>query len=224
MLKAYDKAHKALKGKTWEGRRGVSAAMSNVMRFDEQMEKIHGFLAPLFPVDDNVPAGYDVGIDFRANVQSEIEGNKIIDWGLTIGSQTQRHRDPPKPLRWELGMPVMLTMRVARDGPVTPVGDSSQPALQVSEQTVSFRFADPWALLSLIQAQREPESLSRTDPRSILLRLEFPLVTQADQPKMPLVESRAKVFVRMTINPAGRRQALAWPGSFPNKAPEWSHP
>lgn len=193
--------------------------------FDEQMERARAFMAPLSPVEEGAAVGYDLTLDFRVNPGAELEGNKIIDWSLSSGGQVQRWREPAKPLRWEPGLPLVVSLRIARDGPVAPKADPAQPALSVEDRTVNFSFRDPWALYSFIATQREADVPGRADARAQLLRFEFPLVTQAaDGAKTVPTESRGRVFLRLSVSPAGKRAPLSWPGTFPNRAPEWAAP
>lgn len=194
------------------------SAPASMKKVDEQMQKVRDFLAPLFPTEDGQAAGFDVAVEFRANSAAESEGNKIIDWSMTIGSQTLRQRDPARPLRWEPGIPVTLSLRFARDGPVAPVAEAGHPGMTVDERTVSYRFDDPWALLSFISSYRQNETSAAA--RSQLLKFEFPL-NEIGQNGILARAARARLFVRMTISPAGKRSPLIWPSVFPTKVPGW---
>jgi type VI secretion system protein ImpL len=213
ILRTYDRVRRLM---------GNTPQSPSVRRFDEQMDRARAFMAPLAPVEDGAAAGYDVAVEFRANSAAELEANKIIDWTLSIGGQVQRWREAAKPLRWEPGLPVVLTLRVARDGPVAPKAESAQPGMAVEDRTVTFTFRDPWALYTLISAQREADVPGRADARSQLLRFEFPLIGYAPEGKALPTESRARVFLRLSVSAPGKRAPLAWPGAFPTRAPEWA--
>lgn len=185
------------------------------------MLKVRDFLAPLYPTEENQVPGMDLTVEFRANAASEIDGNKIIDWSLAVGSQMLRQREPARPLRWEPGLPIVLTMRVARDGPVIPAADAAQPDMSVEDRTVTYRFDDPWALFSFITTHRDTDSPAGTDARSQLLRFEFPLITNNANPGAQPRASRARVYVRVAVSAAGKRAPLAWPGAFPVRQPSW---
>ncbi len=202
--------------------RAAATAAPPVRIFKDQMEKVRAFLAPLAPTDEAAAAGYDVAVEFRANPAAELEGNKIIEWALTVGSQTLRRGEAPRALRWQPGQPVALTLRLARDAPVIPRPEPGQPDLTVDDRTVTYRANDPWSLFTFISQHREAEGSGREDARAQLLRFEFPLSTAREGVKAPPEESRARVFVRMTLSPAGKRAPLAWPGIFPARAPDWS--
>lgn len=223
LLPAFERAQRSLRDLPLENRPPGAAA---VRRFIDQFDRVRTFLQPLMPVGE-AAAGYDLAVEFRANAQAELEGNKIIDWALEVGPQRLGWRDPPRPLRWEPGMPVALHLRLAKDGPVAPRADERQPALAVEGRSVTLRYADAWALLNLLQRHREGGD-GRSEGRSQLLRIEFPLITAGgvgaasaptnagDTPDA----ARARVYLRLTLSPAGKRTPLVWPGAFPARAPD----
>jgi type VI secretion system protein ImpL len=217
VLQAFERAQRLL---------GAQTAMSEpVRRFSEQMERVRVFLAPLYPAQPEAAAGYDIGVEFRANMAQEQQGHTIIDWSLTVGAQTLRAREPARALRWEPGMPVEVRLRLARDGPVIPQPEPSQSALAVEDpREVRYRFSDPWALLSLVSSQREAQGAARTDARAQLLRFDFPLAPAGVAASLAPEAARARVYLRLSISPVGKRAPLPWPGSFPVRAPEWSTP
>ncbi|MGJ7610811.1 MULTISPECIES: type VI secretion system protein [unclassified Variovorax] len=226
LARAFDPLARALKeSRTEGGPRTAAMPGAAARRFAEQFGRARDFLLPLFPTEDGAVPGYDLSVDFRVNMPAEIEGNKIIDWSLEVGDQVLRQRDAPRTLRWEYGMPVALVLRIAKDSPLVARADAQQPALLTDGQTVSFRFADPWALFTLAQRQREGDAGQRPDGRSQLLKFEFPLVAQSagDTAQMP-AGGRARVFLRLAASPAGKKTALVWPAAFPTRAPEWNTP
>jgi len=189
----------------------------NLKKVDEQMQAVQGLLAPLYPADDSQAAGIDVTAEFRANQAAEVDGNKIIDWSLAIGNQGVSRRDPARPLRWTPGLPVVLTLRLAQDGPVVPKPDPGQSDLAVDQRTVSYRFEDPWALLSFVSAHRDPDAGARAQ----LLRFEFPTSQPGEGGRVQVRDGRARVFVRLTLSAPGKRTPLPWPSGFPAKVPTW---
>ena len=221
VLKLYERAVLLWPEKSKNTKPAYSAA---VQRSAEQMEQVRAFMAPLFETDDNATPGYDVSIEFRANQANEVDGNKIIEWRLAIGGQVLRQRDLVKPLRWEPGKDIELSMRIAKDIPTQALPDLLQPWMEVDDKVVSYRFSDPWALLSFIAKHREPNSSAQSDNRSQLLRFEFPVLTKGSSPQQMSVESRAKVFVKLGISPVGKRNLLVWPHVFPGTAPDWASP
>lgn len=188
--------------------------------FHDQFARSRDFLAPLLATEDGSVPGYDLAVEFRVNTGAESEGNKIIDWRLASGPQQVGSNEAAKPLHWEPGLPLTLTLRLAKDGPAIPRSDSRQPALRVEDRSVTLRYADPWALMSLLATQRVADPAARADDRSQLLKVEFPLLLVSAARGQDWGESRARVYLRLRISQAGKRSPLAWPGPFPTRAPE----
>lgn len=218
VLKLFDQTHVLALASDRDATRPSPA--STVRKVDDQMQKVREFLAPLYPAEEGQAAGLDVMVEFRANPALESEGNKIIDWSLAIGGQSVHQRDAPRALRWEPGLPVVLTLRLAQDGPVLPKPEAGHPGMAVDERTVSYRFDDPWALFSLVSAYREAEAAPVSGARAQLLKFEFPLSAVGDG-RIATRDSRAKVYVRLSVSAAGKRAPLVWPPVFPAKAPAW---
>lgn len=188
--------------------------------FLDQFARHRDFLTPLLPAEDGTVPGYDIAVEFRVNTGAEIEGNKIIDWRLASGPQQIAWQEPPKLLHWEPGLPLTLTLRLAKDSPAIPRADERQPALRVEDRTVTLRYADPWALMNLLASQRVADPVPRADNHSQLLKVEFPLMLLSDARGQGWSETRARVYLRLRISSAGKRSPLAWPGPFPTRVPE----
>jgi type VI secretion system protein ImpL len=199
------------------------ANTASVRQFIDNFDQVRTLLAPLYPSDDGAPTGYDVSVDFRANRAGEIAANQVIDWTLSIGAQSLSLGDAPHPLHWDYGTPVTLVLRFAKDSPLTALNDPQQHALSTDGRTLTWQFADPWALISFIARQRVPDSSLRGDSAAQLLRFEFPLGTAspADLGLLPK-QARGRVFLRVALMPAGKKIPLPWPGSFPARAPDWT--
>lgn len=212
LLQGWDSASRNL--------REVGGRQQAARSFLDQFARHRDFLAPLLPAEDGNVPGYDLAVEFRANAPAEVEGNKIIDWRLASGQQQIGWQDTPRPLHWEPGLPLTLTLRLAKDGPAVPRAESRQPALRVEDRTVTLRYADPWALMNLLASLQVADPGSRADSRSQLLKVEFPLLLLSDANGQGWSETRARVYLRLRISPAGKRTPLAWPGPAPTRAPE----
>jgi type VI secretion system protein ImpL len=182
--------------------------------FAAQAVQVRQLMASLFPNDPAAPAGLDVMVKFRANTNGEQDGNKIIDWSITIGDQTLSLRDAPRALRWRVGEPVRISLRFANDVAIVPRADPDNPYLDVSRKNAVFRFEGPWALLDMLQLMRANEV---SDTRNSLIKLEVPI--QSDE-RDPTSRARpVRVFVGMTLSEPGKTTALPWPALFPDRAP-----
>lgn len=194
-----------------------------VRRFVSEFDPIDALLAPLYPAADGTAAGYDVSVDFRADRTAEVAGNQLIDWTVRIGEQTLEMQDAPHSLHWEYGMPVSLVLRFAKNSPLTAKNDPAQRNFSTDGQTLTWQFADPWALISFINEQRAADTTVRASATAPLLKFEFPLDTvSAADTALVSKHARGRVFVRVRLMPSGKKIPLSWPGSFPTHAPTWS--
>ncbi|MBB5508010.1 type VI secretion system protein [Paraburkholderia atlantica] len=204
---------------------GASSAMTNykVRQFIENFDQVKTLLAPLYPSDDGAATGYDVNVEFRANRNGEVAANQIIDWTLTIGSQSLSMNEAPHALHWDFGTPVSLVLRFAKDSPLAAAEDAQQRAYSTDGRTLTWQFSDPWALITFINRQRAADASGRGERASQLLKIEFPLGTAnpADLSLLPK-QAHGRVYLRIALMPAGKKTPLPWPGSFPVRAPEWS--
>ncbi len=189
-------------------------SIAPIRDFAAQAAQVRQLLAPLFPTDAAQPAALDVAVRFRANVNAEVDGNKIIDWALTIGDQTLKLRDTPRALRWKSGDPVRLTLRFANDVPLIPRADPDNPYLEVSRKSMVFRFDGPWALLDMVQLLRTAEG---SDARASLLKLDIPVL--ADVKDTTTRAKPVRTYVAITLSEPGKTAPLPWPAVFPERAP-----
>jgi type VI secretion system protein ImpL len=189
-------------------------SLAPIRDFNAQLLQVRQLLAPLFPTDTSQSAAYDVSLRFRTNVNAEIDGNKIIDWTITMGDQTLKLRDPPRPIRWKAGDPIRLTLRFANDTPLVPHSDPDNSHLEASRKQVVFRFDGPWALLEMVQLLRVAEA---SDARTSILKFDIPV--QSDSKDTVLRAKPVRVFVGVTLSEAGKTVPLAWPAVFPERAP-----
>lgn len=220
VMKLYDRARAAAALAARDP--GQPGPRAEVRRADQQLRRLRDLLAPLYPADDGQAGGLDVAVEFRMNTGAEAGASKIIDWSLGIGTLTARPGDAPRTLRWEPGMPVQLSLRLARDAAVVPKSEAGRPDMRVADRTVTFRFDDPWALFSFINAYRDGETPG-DDGRGQLLRFEFPLAPSVAAP-LAAPDTRARVFVRLRVSAPGKHAALAWPTLFPAQVPLWQEP
>jgi type VI secretion system protein ImpL len=221
-LRQYERVSRVFQqSKSGAGER-VVGNKTEVRQFVDNFDQVDALLAPLYPAD-GAATGLDVSVEFRANRSNEVAANQVIDWTLKIGEQSVSLHDAARPLHWEYGTPVSLTLRFAKDSPLASASDPQQRAYSTDGHTLTWTFGDPWALISFINRQRVPDTAARGGNSSQLLKLEFPLavVNAADEALLPK-QSRGQVFVRLVLSPAGKKTALPWPGSFPTRAPEWT--
>lgn len=221
VLKRYEPISTLLRDAGANGRKLATTA--SVRQFVDDFNQVKTLLAPLYPSDEGAAAGYDLNVEFRANRGSEIAANQLIDWTLTSGAQSVSAADGSHALHWDYGAPVSLVLRFAKDSPLTAVNDTQQRSFTTDGRTLAWQFNDPWALITFIARQRVPDPGLSGAGTTQLLKFDFPLgvANAADLAALPK-EARARVYLRMTLTPAGKKTPLPWPGGFPARAPDWT--
>ncbi|CAG9252851.1 IcmF-related protein [Paraburkholderia unamae] len=221
VLRRYEPISALLRDAGANGRKLATTA--NVRQFVDDFDQVKALLAPLYPADDGASAGYDVNVEFRANRGGEVAANQLIDWTLASGAQSVSAAEGSHALHWDYGSPVTLVLRFAKDSPLTAVADAQQRPYTTDGRTLTWQFNDPWALITFIARQRVPDASARGAGAAQLLRFDFPLgvANPADLAALPK-DARGRVYLRITLMPAGKKTPLPWPGGFPARAPEWT--
>lgn len=223
VLKRYEPLSATYRASRGDGPLRHIASGVPVHQFIDSFDQVRTLLAPLYPAEEGAPAGYDVSAEFRVNRGAELAGNQIIDWTLAIGAHSVSMRDAPRALHWDYGSPVTLTLRLAKDAPLAALPDPEQRTLATDGKVLTWRFADPWALLSFIAGHRIADPGGRADSTAQLLRFDFPLGSAAPDLSAAPRPARARVFLRLTLTAPGKKLPLPWPQSFPTRAPEWTN-
>jgi type VI secretion system protein ImpL len=136
---------------------GASSAMTNykVRQFIENFDQVKTLLAPLYPSDDGAATGYDVNVEFRVNRNAEVAANQIIDWTLTIGSQSLSMNEAPHALHWDFGTPVSLVRdsrrtrrwpqrRTRSSAPTPPTGARSRGSSPIRGRSLRSSTTSAW--------------------------------------------------------------------------------
>ncbi|PHV04057.1 hypothetical protein CSQ96_27820 [Janthinobacterium sp. BJB412] len=193
-------------------------------------ERARTLLAPLLaPADGGDAPGYEISVRFRVNergesdgnnqLRGELEGNRIVDWTLQSGERSVAWHSgtagAAQTLPWRLGMPLVLTLRWAENTPTLPYRDGRDLRMSVQGRDVVYRFNEPWSLLRLLAGYRVAPPAG-TAPRYETLRFEIPTAPQAAG--ATVAAARARVFMRLALSPAGKKEALAY-SQLPVDAP-----
>ncbi|MCY0386968.1 type VI secretion system protein [Robbsia sp. Bb-Pol-6] len=223
VLGRFEDTSRALGAQRVNGDIVVQGAGSAVQRFAARMDHADAFLTPLKPSDGQEAPGYDIAVEFRTEQQAEVDGNQIIEWSLQSGSQTVKSGDTPHTVHWAYGTPISLTLRLAKDAPLSAATDVQQPEMRSDGHSVTYRFADAWSLITLMNRHLTTQSGAGANARGQTLAFEFPVNTHnAGGNGPPSGDRRARVFARIALFEAGKKNALIWPGILPTRAPDWT--
>ena len=147
-----------------------AASREKLLNFLHQLEEVKSFFSNLLtatlPLDQPL---YDVLVDFRVNQTYETGANQIIDWQFTAADNTLNYpynnEEQGYQIRWQLGDPIQIALRWARNSPFRPyLSDETIKLATTTKWTMTltnegdqviFQYRSMWALLELLQRQRQ---------------------------------------------------------------------
>lgn len=200
------------------GSGGLDAAAAQARSFMDDMAHVRAFFAPYLdaPKADAAPA-VDVEPTFRVMRKREIDGDQIIVWDLSIGTDSITNRDKAAKLRWTAGDPVRVSLRWAIDAPRVPVLTSPQRWATVRDRTITYEYTNRWALITALNAHsasaEELPGYADIDP----VTLRFRVHTQPAEGGAP-GDVASLVFMRLSLLAPGTTNVLDMP-HFPIRAP-----
>ena len=172
------------------------------------------------------PPSLDIVPAFRVNRDQEIAGNQIIDWSLQVGAEVIHASEPERKLHWNVGDPVRLSLRWAKDAPYLPAPAGSQSHsgydLIVFGDTITYSFKDPWSLLRMIQtftpSMRRNDGPNSSEPFTLALSIPEIPASAGSAKLQPAPTSRALVFLHLLLFAPGEKQNIR-DDFFPAVAP-----
>jgi type VI secretion system protein ImpL len=181
--------------------------------FLARLKQARTWLGPLFMRDKSGALGVEMDVRWRTDRDDERGADQVIAWGLHAGDrQIGYPGDPAERLHWNVGDPVQLLLRWAKDGSQRPSIDPLQPSMAVADLEAGWEYRGPWALLRLMRShvvlQRQP-SMDYTD---------FPLTLQVPVRGAPNGNQQALMFLRLSLMTQGGKLPLSVQ-PLPVKAP-----
>jgi type VI secretion system protein ImpL len=159
---------------------------------------------------------------FRVHREREFAGDQVASWTLEVGQQIFRSDEPEHRGTWNVGDPVTLTVRWARNAAFVPT-ETTTPTMHASAQGVVYRFTDPWALLRMAATLVAPPlERNAAEPGSLgLLELQIPEVGVNGLAKLqPGDITEARVFMSLTMLAPGKPDEVGLPAlPLPLSAP-----
>ncbi|MCA3364254.1 MAG: hypothetical protein INF79_01395 [Roseomonas sp.] len=200
---------------------GSSARQQPIRSFIETMEQLRPIMGALVGLPGNAEAGLFLTPQFRVLQARENGANEVIEWRLVSGDSASN--DPQRrPLTWRVGEPMRFSFRWAQNAPRVPITGAQAHRLEVRERTVTFRYNDPWALITLITQNRPRASEWTPGPGRPPHVLAFEVPT-AMADGSPSEEPPARFFVDLALRaaPGGQGERLGLP-DLPRAAPSAS--
>jgi type VI secretion system protein ImpL len=180
--------------------------------FLARLKQARSWLGPLFLRDPSGSLGVELDVRWRTDRDDERGADQVIAWGLHAGDKQIGFPGEVQRLHWNVGDPVQLLLRWAKDGSQRPSIDPLQPSMAVSDLEAGWEYRGPWALLRLMRShvvlQRQP-SMDYTD---------FPLTLQVPVRGTPSGNQQALMFMRLSLMTQGGKLPLSIQ-PLPVKAP-----
>ncbi len=198
----------AEEGLKWSNARDRPAAEDFLAR----LKQARSWLGPLFLRDPSGSLGVELDVRWRTDRDDERGADQVIAWGLHAGDKQIGFPGEVQRLHWNVGDPVQLLLRWAKDGSQRPSIDPLQPSMAVSDLEAGWEYRGPWALLRLMRShvvlQRQP-SMDYTD---------FPLTLHVPVRGTPSGNQQALMFMRVSLMTQGGKLPLSIQ-PLPVKAP-----
>jgi type VI secretion system protein ImpL len=197
---------------------GSSARQRPIRSFIETMEQLRPIMGALIGLPGSAEAGLFLTPQFRVLQAHENGANEVIEWRLFSGDLA--NNDPQRrPLTWRVGEPMRFSFRWAQNAPHVPITGGQVHRLEVRDRTVTFRYNDPWALITLITQNRPRSSEWTPGPGRPPHVLAFEVPT-AMADGSPSEEPPARFFVDLALRaaPGGQGERLGFLG-LPRTAP-----
>ncbi len=172
--------------------------------FVRRLEQAQRWLGPLFERDKSGLLGVALDIDWRSDRSLEHGADQVIAWSLYSGDQESRFPGAQdKGLTWNVGDPLKIMLRWAKNGSQRPADDPRQASLAVADLEAGWSYQGSWALLRMMRAH-----FSRQRPPNVDYT-EFPLVLQLPVYAPYSPENEARMFLRLSLMSLGGKTPLS---------------
>ncbi|OEC34812.1 type VI secretion system protein ImpL [Pseudomonas cuatrocienegasensis] len=174
--------------------------------FLARLKQARNWLGPLFVRDESGILGVELDVRWRTDREDERGADQVIGWSLHAADRQIAHPgEVGQRLHWNVGDPLQVMLRWARDSEQRPSIDPLQPSMAVSELEAGWEYRGPWALMRLLRShivmQRQP-SMDYT---------EFPLTLQVPVRGAWDGSTQARMFMRLSLLSQGSKLPLSIP-------------
>ncbi|CAE6923618.1 type VI secretion system protein [Ectopseudomonas khazarica] len=172
--------------------------------FLARMKQARSWLGPLFIRDQSGVIGVELEVRWRTDREDEEGADQVIAWTLNgAGHQIAHPGESGQRLRWNVGDPLQLVLRWARDSNQRPVIDPLQASMAVNGLEAGWEYRGPWALLRMMRVHVVPQHLPNTD------YTDFPLTLQVPVRGMLDASPQAQMFMRLSLLSQGSKLPLS---------------
>ncbi len=197
----------------------------NALEFIYLMEEARAFFAPYLTLEKSELPAYMLDVDFRVNRGAESGANQVIEWNFeTKGETIQDHRKKKVPLMWDLGDPIRLSFRWAKDSPDVPVSSGDWFGADVSKRTVTLEYDNQWSLIQLLSRHEAgiEDFGPLGDPKPHTLRFKVKTIERDEDRMQKEVfapkTGEARFFIRVVVKSPKTKERVILP-ALPFEAP-----
>ncbi len=198
----------------------------NALEFIYLMEEARPFFAPYLTQEKSELSDYVLDVDFRVNREAESGANQVIEWKLeSKGITAQDHQAKKTPLPWDLGDPIQVTFRWAKDSPDVPVSAGDWAGVDVEKRTVTYVYDNQWSLIQLLSRHEAgiEDFGPLGDPKPHTLRFRVKTLERDDERMQKEIfapeSGEARLFVRVVVKSPKSKERVLLP-AFPTEAPQ----
>lgn len=171
--------------------------------FLDRLKQARSWLGPLFQRDKSGTLGLELEVRWRTDRDAERGADQVIAWSLHAADRQIGYPGEPARLHWNVGEPIHLLLRWAKNSAQRPDIDPLQPSMAVGDLEAGWEYRGPWALLRLMRShvvlQRQP-SMDYT---------EFPLTLRVPARGATDGNPQAQMFMRLSLMTQGGKQPLS---------------
>ena len=172
--------------------------------FLSRMKQARTWLGPMFMRDKSGAIGVELEVRWRTDREDEQGADQVIAWTLNgAGNQIGHPGESGQRLRWNVGDPLQLVLRWARDSSQRPVIDPLQPSMAVNGLEAGWEYRGPWALLRMMRSHVVPQRLPSMDYTDFPLTLHVPVRGALD------ASPQAQMFMRLSLLGQGSKLPLS---------------
>lgn len=172
--------------------------------FLARLKQARTWLGPLFVRDKSGILGVELEVRWRTDREDERGADQVIAWSLHAAGQHIGHPgDAGQRLRWNVGDPLQLLLRWARDSGQRPDIDPLQPSMAVADLEAGWEYRGPWALLRMMRSHVTPQRLPSVDYTDFPLTLQVPVRGAWDG------NPQAQMFMRLSLLSQGSKLPLS---------------
>ena len=178
--------------------------------FYQHLEALRDTYYPFFLEKEVDEKSYQVEILFRRNRETELFGDKIIDWSIEISDKKIDMYGGDKFLKWSYGDKILMKLRFASDTDIAPYLLEKSPYYSVVGKKVIYRYDDPWALFDMMNAHgigSEKSSIGQ------ILKFEFPVRLKDGSTENENIDLNARIFLELRLRSSHDNKRLKFRGT-----------